>query len=368
MNWKVCIIFSLYSLIFAGAFSIPMRSSGLICASHQMKMSILQSPQNYAGTSTMCLMSAATEEIIHELDQGTREKTISSLFYGGTGILGYAMGLCGSCTMPILSRGWFYSLPMLVLSSYAIARSILPFAHMGNGIDVSDNIFVQNFGAHIFSTTSVPILTSLMLPQLNQVKQRLFFFFSMGLILMGSCSEIIAHFRDAWAFKKGCKALDGSENAILWVGLCGGFSFFAAAFSPSILSLFLAIIPPAFLTYLATTKPWGEVKVLAIITQIFTTIVASTTFMKQFKSAWPLLFFVQSFNIVRNSSRIIATEEQNLHILPSAYGWFSYVFPFALSLHPATQTMNLFTILSSCVLTIIISDIIERRIMDHAVA
>jgi len=309
--------------------------------------------------------SASTAGIPYELERETSERTAYCLLYRGTGMLGYAMGLRRACTMPVLSQGWFCSLPVLVLASYAIARSMLPFANMGNGIDVSDDMFARNLGAHIFSATAIPILSSLELPLFNQVQQKLVMLFSMGLMVIGSISEIMAHFKDAWVFKKGCNALDGSENAVFWVGLCGGFSFFAAAFSPNVWSLSLASIPPLFLIYLAATKPWHKVKGLTIATQTLTTIALSATVAMRFRSKWPLLFFVQSLNIVRNSSRIIATENQNLHLLPSVYGWFSYIFPFAFSLHKATQTASLLTVLSFCALTIIGSDIVERRIIDH---
>ena len=299
--------------------------------------------------------------------QGSTNEIISSILYGGTGVIGYAMGLKRACTLPALSQDWLFSLPIIALSSYSIARSLLPFAiTTGRGIDVSDSVFSRNLGAHLFSATAIPILSSLMLPLLNQVQQVRVLFVSMGLMTMGSISEVLAHFKDGWVFGKGCRALDGLENAIFWVGLCGAFSFLSAAFSPTAQIICLAGVPPALLTYLGATKPWHEVKGPTIATQTITTIVACAVFIRRFRSTWPLLFFAQSFNIVRNSSRIIASKNQNLHLLPSAYGWFSYVIPFALSLHPLTRSASLFIVLSSSAVTIIGTDILERRIIRQS--
>lgn len=125
--------------------------------------------------------------------------------------------------MPALSQSWFCSVHVLVLASYAIARSMLPFTNMGNGIDVSDDMFARNLGAHIFSATAIPIMSSLQLPLFDQIQQMLVMCFSMGLLTLGSISEIMAHFKDAWVFKKGCNALDGSENAIFG-SACAGAS------------------------------------------------------------------------------------------------------------------------------------------------
>jgi len=276
------------------------------------------------------------------------------------------MGLRMACTLPALSRQWFCSIPLMILASYAIAKSTLQFAIKGDGMDIPDEMYVRNFGGHIFSATASPILSSLMLPLLNRAAQKWTFLISMLFFNVGSISEIWAHFKDSWVFKSGCDALQGNENAIFYIGLTGAFSFFAATFSPSLLTLFLASVPPAVLVYRAITSPWTESKGLAIPANAISTVAACAVFIRQFRSVWPLLFYFQSVNIVRNSSRIIATEKQNLHLLPSVYGWFSYVFPFALSLHPATRAANLWTVLGWSTLTIVGTDLLERKIIEHS--
>ena len=55
--------------------------------------------------------------------------------------------------------------------------------------------------------------------------------------------------------------------------------------------------------------------------------------------------------------------EWHLHHLPASYGWFSYVFPFALSLHPATRAAGLGTVLAACAASVLASDLVERRII-----
>lgn len=88
-------------------------------------------------------------------------------------------------------------------------------------------------------------------------------------------------------------------------------------------------------------------------------------FVQKLRLVWPLPYYCQSTNMVRNSSRIIRTGNQDLHLLPSAYDWFSYVFPFALALHPATRVASLWTVLGTCALTIVGTDFTEQRIIGQ---
>lgn len=260
--------------------------------------------------------------------------------------------------------GGFLSPCLEILSSLALGRSTLPFATQGSHIDVPPGMYARLLGLHILGMTSLPVLGSMMWPHLHGVAQKVSFLISALLGATGSLSEVRAHFLDSWVFEDGCEAHEGDSNAVFIAGLTGGFAFQAAAFYPGPLSFALAGSSVALLLFRAAVKPWKESKkAYGMPLNAVASTVVCVAFVAKLQSAWPLLFFVQSVNIIRATKRILETKNQDLHYFTILYGWFSYIFPFALSLHPATRAASLWTVLGACAASILAADIVERKII-----
>jgi hypothetical protein len=261
------------------------------------------------------------------------------------------------------SPKWFACLPMLWRASMYIGKSVLPC--VTGKIAISDALFPTLFGVHVFSATALPLLTSILVPHLPNENSVKLLFASMAMMTIGAISEIIGHFYDRWVFSSGGHAADGIENVIFSVCLNGGFSFLAAAFFPTTRNIALACIPPAFLALLPTVMPWQKGKKFVYGSQTITAGLAAAAFGVHFRSAWPALYFVQAFNIIRNGGRILSTGIQGLHIMPSAVGWFSYMAPFGLAIHPATRSASVPIVALVSILTILGTDQAERYLMAH---
>jgi hypothetical protein len=261
------------------------------------------------------------------------------------------------------SSKWFACLPMLWKSSMYIGKSVLPCV-TGN-IAISDSLFSTMFGVHVFSATALPLLTSILVPHLPNENGVMLMFASMAMMTIGAISEVIGHSYDRWVYSSGGHAASGIENVIFCVCLNAGFSFLAAAFFPTTRNIALACIPPAVLALLPTVMPWQKGKKYVFGSQTITSGLAAAAFGVHFQSAWPALFFVQAFNIIRNAKRILSTGIQDLHTMPSVVGWFSYMAPFGLAIHPATRSAPVPIVALVSLLTMLGTDQYERYLMSH---
>lgn len=289
---------------------------------------------------------------------GLRSRSLS------TGVAGYLAGLfvaTRKATVP-LSAAWCASIPLMLLSSYAIARS---FQSSEGSLAVTEKAFSRVFAAHVFSATALPLLATMLLPLFESRAQVATFMFSMALMAAGSVAEILAHFRDRWEFVAGCRALEGAENFVFSAGLNGGFSFLAAAFSPTPLHLGLAAAPVLALCLANARMPWKRVKVFNYILQMITAGTANVVLIRKLSSLWPLLYFVQAYNIIHNAGLILKTGNQHLHLMPTVYGWFSYVVPFALAVHESTKSAALPVVAGASLLSVFGAHRLEQFIVKN---
>lgn len=278
---------------------------------------------------------------------------------GGSFGLGY--GLVKACSNRALSSDWWKAFPAIFISCFITGRSLLPYSK--GRIDITESVFLRLVGAHLFSTTSAPLLTSILWPEMKKSVQKGILIFSMTLACIGMFAEVIAHFQDRWLFMKGGHAADGVENIIFSVCLVGSFSFLAAALVPSTASLFFACFPPLMTLLIPAFMPWSNAKAIVYGSQSLVTFGTTAVFMRYSGSAWPLLYGVQAVNVIRNGKRILKTGHQALHVFPSVYGWFSYIFPFALALNPGTKSAGLWVVLLASVLSVVATDMIERQML-----
>jgi hypothetical protein len=214
--------------------------------------------------------------------------------------------------------------------------------------------------------TASPLLGSALVPHLPSNDNGVMLLFaSMAMTTIGTISEVVGHFYYRWVFFSGGHASGGIENVIFSICLNGGSSFLAAAFFPTTRNIALAFIPPAFCGLLPVVMPWQKAKKFVYGSQTITAGLAATAFGMHFQSAWPALYFFQAFNIIRNSRRLLSTGIQDLHLMPSVVGWFSYIAPFGLAIHPATHSASVPIVALVSLLTILGTDQAERYSMAH---
>jgi len=281
-----------------------------------------------------------------------------------TGVVGFVAGLfLATCkaTAPF-SLKWIASIQVLLLSSYTIARSLNP---SNDSIVINKEAFYRIFAAHLFSATALPLLTAMLHPLMKTNVQVSILLFSMTLIFIGSMSEIVGHFRDRWEFVDGCHASEGTENFIFSISLSGGFSFLAAAFAPTSINIGLACVPVLALFLAKWMLGWKGARVIHFSTTMITSGTANFVLIRQMSSLWPLLYFVQAINIIRNAKLLLKTENQHLHLLPSVYGWFSYTVPFALALNPFAKFASLPVVTGVGMLTVFASNHVEQLILKN---
>lgn len=87
---------------------------------------------------------------------------------------------------------------------------------------------------------------------------------------------------------------------------------------------------------------------------------------RRLRSFWPLLYVVQSFNIIRNVKRVLKTGQQHLHMLPSIYGWLSYVLPFGLAVLPGVSGMPLHVVGAAALASVGLTHALEDAVVDWA--
>ena len=270
-----------------------------------------------------------------------------------------AMGLCESlpalatfvfaiqnvCIQSLFSPAWFGGQLVLFLASLILAASSL--SAMSDGLDarIGVRFWVLLFGVHIFASTAPATLFAILSPVLSSPFSKEFLLAGCVVNAIGSVAEMYTHSQDGWWYHKDGEACVGECNKIFAICLVSTFSFLTLAASPSLPGLLAASAPLALLISKALgSQPWAEQKPAVYAMQGVASFITCVVLGWQLASLWPMLYYVQSITIVRCAKRILETDEQFLHILPSMYGWVSFVISFGLAVHPATAAMSFTTV------------------------
>lgn len=312
-------------------------------------------------SSTIEVQQQDQPEALAQVPRGVASKLLQvlskpSFLLGGAA---YYVALVVACKSTCLTPEWILSLGGLAVSSVYFARSFRPLTN-GNIRLPQDEDFPVILGAHIFSASALPLLSTMLWNVVNSPSLLLISMITMG---VGNIAEIMAHFFDGWVFRSGGHAADGTENVIFSACLNSGIALAAASMVPSAFSVALALTPGILVASIPFTIGWKNGKGIVYGSQGVTSGVATWVFCKKLGSYWPLLFMVQAFNIIRNAKLILKTDVQPLHVGPSVYGWFSYVVPFGLALTKANTSLPL--VLATCMLTVFLSSRFETEIIKR---
>ena len=291
-----------------------------------------------------------------------------ALFGSLPGFACYALVLRNVCLTPLFTPTWCVNQLVLMATSLMLAASLLPMMVKGLDARMGVRFWTVLSGAHIFASTAPAVLFAMLTPILSSTASTVLIAFSGVLITIGGLAEIYAHCLDGWWFHEGAEAADGGPNKVFSVCLVGSFAFLALATSPSMLGLLGACALPATVAAkaLAAKQPWKQQKPFVYASQGVASMLTCVALGVRLRSLWPLLYFVQSFTIVRNGKRILQTGEQHLHCLPSVYGWFSYVVPFGLAVHPATTAAPLLAVAAVGAVSVWATGALEDAIVNWA--
>lgn len=285
--------------------------------------------------------------------------TTPSFSFGGAA---YAAALVTTCNSEFLSPNWILSVGGLAISSVSFASSFLPLSNDAMQLEENED-YPMILGAHIFSASALPLLSVMLW---NVVKSQPLLLASTTLVGIGNIAEIFAHSYDGWVYRPDGHAVGGVENVIFSTCLIGGIGLLAASMlASSFGSIVLALSPAILVGSLPFFMDWTKNKGLVYGSQGKTAGVATAVFCTQLHSFWPLLFLIQSYNIIRNAKLILKTDIQPLHVCPSAYAWFSYVVPFGLALSNEAASSSLPLVLGISLLTVLLSDRLETEIVKQ---
>ena len=281
------------------------------------------------------------------------------------GLVAYFATVNNAYKSPFGSLKWSLNVAGIVPSVFTIVQPMLNLPLINESLKLEKKKdFVTVFSAHLFSATALPLLTAILWTHVANTSLLLA---SMACMSIGSVAEIVGHFRDGWVFSKGSYAESGFENFIFTAGMASAFGLLAASFYPTRFVYFTALLPVLITT--PFMRDWKNVGVAKIASFFLSSTVLLVAMTLKFNSPWPMVYFAQAFNIVRNSGAIIETGVQPLHALTSVYGWFSYIVPFGLSCLYAGSKWSIAApiALTSAAVSIVLSSWAEKRIVAKSV-
>jgi len=275
-----------------------------------------------------------------------------SFWLGGAS---YCVALDSACQSGFGSLPWFASIAGVALASLGMAKSF-QFLQDDFLLEPKEQ-FPWIFGAHIFSWSAMPLMKSLLG---DSIQDDTLFLLSILFMTVGTITEVAGHFHDGWVFRSGGHSAHGVENIILSACIVGSIAMAAASMVPSLETTLLAFAPVAGVLAIPWLGSWQDNKGLVYAIQGSVSGVATWVFCHELESLWPLMFLVQALNIVRVSKRLMERDVQVLHLLPSVYGWFSYVMPFGLA--AVSPKSSLFMVMTCCLGSVWLADAIETEI------
>ena len=231
-----------------------------------------------------------------------------ALFGSLPGFACYALALRNVCLTPLFTPTWSVNQLVLMATSLMLAASLLPMMVKGLDARMGVRFWTVLSGAHIFASTAPAVLFAMLTPILSSTASTVLIAFSGVLITIGGLAEIYAHCLDGWWFHEGAEAADGGPNKVFSVcrqlrlprprnqpvGARTARRVCAAGGSGCQGARRQAAVgdAEALRVCFAGGGVNADVRVALGV---------------RLQSLWPLLYFVQSFTIVRNGKRILQT-------------------------------------------------------------